>query len=309
MNDTIEKVRILAVDDSVINLKLLSTILGREGFEVITTDDSLQALPLTIEHRPELLLLDIMMPGLSGLELLALLKSNNVTDSIPVLMVTARTQGSDVKAALEAGAFDYVKKPLDEVEIVARVRSALRYKQHQDRLTEMATHDSLTGLFNHRLLIELLERELATARRKEQIVSFCMVDIDHFKKLNDTWGHQAGDHVLQEVCRLLSDGLRKSDPVGRYGGEEFGIVLGGCGPEKALALCERLRTTIEDHEFQVKSESVKITVSLGVSWAEPDDEGGAGELILRADQALYRAKAGGRNTLVGQERPTTTNLG
>jgi len=168
MNEPSRPTRILAVDDSAVNLKLLSMILGREGFEVITTTSSLKALPLTIEHRPELLLLDIMMPGLSGLELLAQLKANNVTDSIPVLMVTARTQGSDVKAALEAGAFDYIKKPLDEVEIVARVHSALRYKRHQDRLLEMATHDSLTGLFNHRLLIELLDRELATARRKEQ---------------------------------------------------------------------------------------------------------------------------------------------
>ena len=301
MKDPSEPIRILAIDDSVVNLKLLSVILTREGFEVITSTDSLAALPLTIEHQPELLLLDIMMPGLSGLELLGLLKANNLTDSIPVLMVTARTQGADVKAALEAGAFDYVKKPLDEVEIVARVRSALRYKHHQDRLLEMATHDSLTGLFNHRLLIELLERELATARRKEQTVAFCMVDIDHFKALNDTWGHQAGDHVLQEISHLLSEGLRKSDPVGRYGGEEFGVVLGGCEPEKAQVLCERLRASIEAHDFRVKEQSLKVTVSLGLSWAQGDAEAGEIELIQRADQALYRAKEEGRNRLVCQE--------
>jgi len=301
MKEPSEPIRILAIDDSIVNLKLLSVILTREGFNVITSSDSLEALPLTMEHEPELLLLDIMMPGLSGLELLRLLKANNLTDSIPVLMVTARTQGADVKAALEAGAFDYIKKPLDEVEIVARVHSALRYKHHQDRLLEMATHDSLTGLFNHRLLIELLDRELANARRKQENVAFCMVDIDHFKALNDTWGHQAGDQVLQEISQLLSDGLRKSDPVGRYGGEEFGVVLGECAPEKARSLCERLRSSIADHEFQIKGQTLKVTVSLGLSWTQIGTEAGETDLIQRADQALYRAKESGRNRLVCQE--------
>lgn len=298
MKDASEKITILAIDDSVVNLKLLSVVLGREGFEVITTSDSLEALPLTLEHAPHLILLDVMMPGLSGLEILRLLKQNNLTQSVPVLMVTARTKGEDVKAALEAGAFDYVKKPLDDVEIVARVRSALRYKEHQDRLTAMAMHDSLTGLYNHKLLIELLERELATGRRKIQPVSFCMADIDHFKILNDRYGHQAGDQVLQEVSRLLTHGLRKSDPVGRYGGEEFGIVLGGCAPDKAEALCERLRKAVASHSFAVLGQSVHVTMSLGLAHADPNEEVSETDLIRRADQALYKAKEAGRNRLV-----------
>lgn len=298
MKDASEKITILAIDDSVINLKLLSVILGREGFNVVTTNDSLEALPLTLEHTPHLILLDVMMPGLSGLEILRLLKQNNLTQSVPVLMVTARTKGEDVRAALEAGAFDYIKKPLDDIEIVARVQSALRYKQHQDRLTEMAMHDSLTGLFNHRLLIELLERELATGRRKAQPVSFCMADIDHFKTLNDQFGHQAGDQVLQEISRLLTSGLRKSDPVGRYGGEEFGIVLGGCSPDKAQLLCERIRQNIETHPFTVLGRPIKVTVSLGLAHADPGEEVSETDLIRRADEALYRAKEAGRNRLV-----------
>ena len=298
MKDASEKITILAIDDSVVNLKLLSVILGREGFIVITTADSLEALPLTIEHSPHLILLDVMMPGLSGLEILRLLKQNNLTRSVPVLMVTARTKGEDVKAALEAGAFDYVKKPLDDVEIVARVRSALRYKEHQDQLTEMAMRDSLTGLYNHRLLIELLERELATGRRQAQPVSFCMADIDHFKTFNDRFGHQAGDLILKEVSSLFLQGLRKSDPVGRYGGEEFGIVLGGCSPETAQTLCERLRQTIETHTFVILGQPVKVTVSLGLAYADPAEAVTETDLIRRADQALYRAKAAGRNRLV-----------
>jgi len=301
MEPPAEKIRILAIDDSVVNLKLLSVILGREGFDVIVSANSLEALPLTLEHQPEIVLLDMMMPGRSGLEVLNLLKANRATESIPVLMVTARTQGVDVKAALEAGAFDYVKKPLDELEIVARVRSALRYKHHQDKLMEMATHDSLTGLFNHRLLIELLDRELTLAQRRDQPVSFCMVDIDRFKRLNDTYGHQAGDEVLVGVSRLLAAGLRKSDPVGRYGGEEFGIVLGACGPDKAAALCERLRTTIGEHRFELGGQQVQVTISLGLAWAGVHETVAETELIRRADRALYRAKAEGRNRLVLQE--------
>lgn len=298
MNFSLEKVKILAVDDSLVNLRLLSVILGREGFEVTTTTNSLEAVSRCLEEKPDLLLLDIMMPGLTGLEVLNELKGNHVTESIPVLMVSARTRGADVKAALEAGAFDYVKKPLDEVEIVARVRSALRYKRHQDRLTEMATHDSLTGLFNHRLLIELLDRELSVSRRQGRPVSFCMIDIDRFKSLNDTYGHQVGDQVLEGVSRILADGLRKADPVGRYGGEEFGVILGGCGPEKAQVLCERLRRAVEDHDFLVNGQTVKVTVSLGLSWTNSSSETQKTDLIQQADLALYRAKERGRNQLV-----------
>lgn len=298
MKDDSEKIRILVIDDSMVNLRLLSLILGKEGFEVISTSDSLEAIPLTLQHNPHLILLDVMMPGLNGLEILRLLKLNNVTQSVPVLMVTARTKGQDVRLALEAGAFDYVKKPLDEIEIVARVRSALRYKSHQDQLTEMAMHDSLTGLYNHRLLIELLGRELAASRRKSQSVSFCMADIDHFKNLNDQFGHQAGDFVLQEISRLLTHGLRKSDPIGRYGGEEFGIVLGNCDPETAVALCERLRQSVANHPFQIEGQEVHVTLSLGLAHADPKEQIDETALVHRADAALYRAKAEGRNRLV-----------
>jgi diguanylate cyclase (GGDEF)-like protein len=299
MKDASEKIRILAIDDSVINLKLLELLLGREGFEVSTTNDSLQALPLTLQISPHLILLDVMMPGLSGLEILRQLKLNNLTQSVPVLMVTARTKGEDVKAALEAGAFDYIKKPLDEVEIVARVRSALKYKFHQDRLVEMATHDGLTGLYNHKLLIELLGKELANGRRKAEPVAFCMADIDHFKNLNDQYGHQAGDLVLKEVSQVLSQGVRRTDPVGRYGGEEFGIVLGACGSDRAVALCERLRQSVANHSFVFQGQEIRVTVSLGLAVVQPgEDSVSETELIRKADLALYQAKENGRNRLV-----------
>lgn len=297
-NPTPERLRILAVDDSVINLKLLTVILVREGFDVLTTNDSTQALALALESRPHLILLDVMMPGLSGHEVLAQLTANKISPTAPVLMVTARNSGSDVRVALEAGAFDFMKKPLDEVEIVARVRSALRYKAHQDRLTEMAMRDSLTGLYNHGLLMDLLERELAAARRKKAPLAFCMADIDYFKQVNDRYGHQAGDRVLIEVSRVLGEGLRKSDPLGRYGGEEFGLILADCDPERARALCERLRAAVEALRIPFEGQNIHVTISLGLAFWDQEDEGQAPDLVHRADMALYRAKVGGRNLLV-----------
>jgi diguanylate cyclase (GGDEF)-like protein len=298
MKEDSPKSRILIVDDNAVNIRLLKMILEREGFEVIFTGNGLETVDLALKLSPDLILLDLLMPEVSGMEILRTLKMNNVTQGMPVVMVTARTSGEDVRQALEAGAFDYIKKPLDEVEIVARVRSALRYKVHQDRLEEMAMRDSLTGLYNHRLLIELLERELATARRKLQSVSFCMADIDHFKKVNDRFGHQSGDLVLQEVSRILMSGLRKSDPIGRYGGEEFGLVLTSCTPEKAQGLCERLRSLVAGHAFVLDGEEVRVTLSMGLAHAEPGSDIKETDLIQQADNALYRAKAEGRNRLV-----------
>jgi diguanylate cyclase (GGDEF)-like protein len=293
--------KILAIDDSSLNLKLLYSILTKEGFEVFTTLNSLEALPLAIQHNPDLILLDIMMPGLSGLEVLKLLKQNSLTHTMSVLMVTARTKAEDVRDALETGAFDYVKKPLEEVEIVARVHSALRYKIYQDRLLAMAMRDSLTGLYNHGLLIELLGKELYNARRKEQSVTFAMMDIDHFKRINDQYGHQAGDMILQEVAGLLTKGLRKGDAIGRYGGEEFGFILTGVELDQAVLLSDRIRQTIQETTFTYEGQKISITVSFGLSVTFPDRQDAPNELIRRADAALYRAKETGRNRLVVAE--------
>lgn len=289
MEDRSEPARILAVDDSVVNLRLLEAILGEAGFEVITTSRGPDALDLALKVHPDLVLLDVMMPGLGGLEVLGQLKAHSETQDLPVLMVTARTQGEDVRDALEAGAHDYLKKPLDGVETIARIRAALRFHENQSRLLEMATHDSLTGLYNHKLLLELLGRELSDARRKGVPVSYCMIDIDHFRQYNAEHGHQAGDQVLREVSRLLAQGVRRSDVVGRYGGEEFGIVLGSCDLTSAQILCDRLRGAVA---------SQGVSVSMGLACAAPGETITEEELVRKADLALYEAKNGGRNRLV-----------
>lgn len=290
--------RILAVDDSNINLNLLRRVLGNAGFDVVTSEEATSVLDLVLEERPDLVLLDLMMPGMDGLAVLGQLKGHFETQDLPVLMVTARTDGADVSRALEAGAFDYIKKPLDHLEIIARVRSALRFKETQARLTEMATHDGLTGLFNHRLMVEFLGRELMATQRKGTATSYCMADVDHFKAVNDEFGHQAGDQVLRAISRVLDQGVRRSDLVGRYGGEEFGVVLRECPGETAQILCERLRTRVSQLVVDLEGKSIRTSISLGLVSVGPDEAVDAAEVIHRADRALYQAKSGGRNRLV-----------
>lgn len=298
MESVVAPRRILAVDDSVVNLRLLEAVLGRAGYEVATTPRATETLNLALNWSPDLILLDVMMPEVSGLELLGLLKSHPQTHDLPVVMVTARTRGDDVREALDAGAFDYIKKPLDEIETLARIRSALRFHASQSRLLELATHDSLTGLYNHKLLLELLSRELGLAQRQRTSVSFCMVDLDHFKLLNDEFGHQAGDEVLRRVASVLEHEVRKTDPVGRYGGEEFGIVLVGCPASSARELCERLRSSIEQLPLFWNGQGLRVTASLGLATVGPEDDADPEALVKRADEALYRAKELGRNRLV-----------
>jgi len=215
MTDEAPKIRILAVDDSVVNLKLLSIFLGKEGFEVITSHQSVETLSLAMLHEPALILLDTSMPGLSGLEVLHQLKANTRTQAIPVVMVTARNQGADVKTALEAGAFDYVKKPHDEAEIVARVRSAIRHRQ---------SLEGLTGLLPPALFLRLLERELTLGKRNGWYVSLCLIRTD----------------LVEDTAKLLSGKLRSSDLLGHHRRGDLAVLLSSCSSEQAGGFVQRL---------------------------------------------------------------------
>lgn len=219
--------KVLVVDDHKLNVKLLTDILEDEDFIVYSTDNGLSVLEMTLKFLPDVILLDIMMPGLDGFEVCKLLKENDEVNDIPIIMVTAKAEGIDVKKALEYGAFDYIKKPIDEIEVIARIQSALRFKQSQDLLKELAMKDRLTGLYNHALLVELFEKELAKQQRNDGDIAFVMIDVDHFKRINDTYGHTSGNIVLKELASILKNSVRKGDIVSRYGGEEFGLVLPG----------------------------------------------------------------------------------
>ena len=287
--------KILVVDDNLNNIRLLTDILEDENFTVYTADNGAAVLAMVHKLKPDVILLDIMMPGLDGFEVCKLLKNDFDIKDIPVIMVTAKTEGIDIKKSLEMGAFDYIKKPIDEIEVIARVQSAIWFKQTQDKLKEMAMKDGLTGLYNHALLIELFEKEIDKQQRNNGSISFAMIDIDNFKKINDTYGHISGDTVLKELSNILMSSVRGGDIVGRYGGEEFSIVFPGIDEQNAFQLCERIRKEVEDFNFEIGIETVKITISIGINFNELKGIINKREIIQKADEALYRAKHNGRN--------------
>lgn len=292
---------ILAIDDSPLNLKILKSLLERECYTVSVCQEPAQAFRMVEELQPSLVLLDVMMPEVDGLTVLKRIKDTDATSAIPVVMVTARTGGEDVELALDHGAFDYIKKPIEAVETLARVRSALRYRKQHDQLIELATSDSLTKVYNHGLLLDLLARELLMGHRSGHSTSFLMVDVDHFKAVNDRFGHQAGDRVLCHLAALLKDAVRRTDAVGRYGGEEFGVVLGNCDLAAAQTLAEKIRQLVETSPTESPEGPIPLTISVGVVSAGPQDGLGAEEMVRRADGCLYRAKEGGRNLVVCYE--------
>lgn len=289
--------KILVVDDNLNNIRLLTDILEDENFTVYTADNGAAVLAMVHKLKPDVILLDIMMPGLDGFEVCKLLKNDFDIKDIPVIMVTAKTEGIDIKKSLGMGAFDYIKKPIDEIEVIARVQSAIRFKQTQDKLKEMAMKDGLTGLYNHALLIELFEKEIDKQQRNNGSISFAMIDIDNFKKINDTYGHISGDTVLKELSNILMSSVRGGDIVGRYGGEEFSIVFPGIDEQNAFQLCERIRKEVEDFNFEIGIETVKITISIGINFNELKGIINKREIIQKADEALYRAKHNGRNRM------------
>jgi two-component system, cell cycle response regulator len=290
--------KILVVDDNHNNLRLLKDILEDENYIVYTTDNSLSVIDIACNLKPDLILLDIMMPNMDGFELCQQIKSNSEINEIPIIMVTAKSEGLDLKNAFDLGAVDYIKKPFDEIEVIARIQSVLRLKQNQDTLKEKASKDGLTGVYNHALLIELFEKEYLRAIRAEENISFVMIDIDHFKLINDTYGHTGGDFILQELVKILSGSIRENDFVGRYGGEEFSIVLGNTTNEDTYTIGERIRRNVENHTFMFGEQNIHITISMGYYYKTSKDQISFTDMIKLADEALYEAKQSGRNKII-----------
>ena len=262
------KNKILVVDDVAVNVQLLTTYLTSVGYDVCTARDGQEALDKVSETQPDLILLDVMMPKLNGFEVCERLKSDPMTKIIPVIMVTALNEIEDKIKATEAGADDFVSKPFNKLELLTRVKSLLRIKQLHDelrakvreleqareRLRQLAITDGLTGLYNHRYLKEHLEQELLRANRHQSRVSVVMLDIDHFKKFNDTFGHPAGDTILRTMARLLRDNIRKIDIAARYGGEEFFLVLIETNKNAAVQAAEKVRRLVEAHQFDLAND-------------------------------------------------------
>jgi diguanylate cyclase (GGDEF)-like protein len=290
--------RVLVIDDSESIHKLIEARLRPEGLEVIGELDGERGIERAISEEPDLILLDVGLPDVDGFEVCRQLKEHPSTRDVPVIFLTGTTSTDSKVKGLDLGAVDYVTKPFDQVELRARVRAALRTKRLQDILEQQSFLDGLTGLWNRTYLDRRIESELTVARRYGRALTLAMVDIDHFKRLNDTHGHLFGDVVLQGIGDALRAYARRSDIVARYGGEEFAILLTNTTLKAGLFVAERLRSSIEGRNFEAHGKVVNITASFGLCCTDDfEGERTPENLIRAADKALYASKDAGRNCI------------
>ena len=287
--------RILVADDDPITRISLQSLLTKRGYEVTTASDGDEAHTILLrDDAPPLAIVDWMMPGRDGVEVCKDLRKAGKRSYTFVVMLSGRREKEDFIAGLEAGADDYVRKPFDIDELHARIRAAERILKLQEELRTKANEDELTGVLNRGAIVDILQRVLAHAARANEAVSVILVDLDNFKQINDMHGHPVGDAVLREVSTRLGWSLRAYDALGRYGGEEFLIVLPGCSTGNALEVAERVRGSVANEAVTTNAGELPVTISLGVAGTDsPPVEMDA--LILGADKALYRAKQGVRN--------------
>jgi len=294
--------RILIVDDSRLIAHVAKTILTKQGHEVILAQDGLAGLQAAKSEHPDLILLDLIMPVMDGYQVCQGLKEEDSTKEIPIIMLTSKAEPADKVKGLELGALDYVVKPFDEGELIARVNIQLRLKQLYEalqeknrQLRELANRDGLTGLYNHRYFHEQLSKDFLRARRYHESLSCILLDIDYFKKFNDTYGHQTGDIVLSTLGQVIRDSIRDSDFAARYGGEEFALVLYHADRPTAVNVAERLRQMVEHCEVRDKDHVLHVTISLGVATFPHEQISNPRQIVECADKALYKAKENGRN--------------
>lgn len=298
--------RVLVADDCPVIRMRLKKHLIEWGFEPVLTCDGREALAaLTSKFAPRLAVVDWMMPIMDGLEVTRNLRNDELGKFVYVVMLTGKTDKDDLVTAFDAGIDDYLTKPFDVEELHQRLRAGQRILQLQDQLNDtldqlkfQATHDALTGIWNRRAILETLERELNRACRNTkapEATSIALLDIDRFKSINDTFGHLAGDSVLKTVGDTIKKSLRIYDYVGRYGGEEFIVILPTTARKDVETVVERIRANIENTRMNVGGLEIKITASLGVVTAEENSY--VEDLIKDADDAMYNAKMNGRNRI------------
>jgi len=293
--------KVLIADDDPISRRALEVSLTAEGYEPSIAADGLEALRLLEgPDSPKLAVVNWMMPHVDGLKVCKTIRQRATDAYVYIILLTARGRKEEIIAGLEAGADDYLTKPFDVLELKARLRTGRRMLGLQGQLVAarehlrvLATHDSLTGIWNRAAILDQLETELSRSKRSGVPLAVIMADLDRFKHINDTRGHLVGDIVLRGAAIRMKNALRAYDSIGRYGGEEFLIVAPGCDSGEAGNLAERLRVAICNENIEVRGTSLALTVSIGVSVTEPTST--PETLLCTADEALYEAKNKGRN--------------
>lgn len=304
MKTSIQGRRILVVDDDKPNCQLMHEGLTLEGFDVRMANSGSEAMAVFQEWSPHLVLLDQDMPGMTGLETIRLFRKNKF--DVDVMFVSANLSSSMVSEALDAGADDYIRKPYSFKELISRVMVRFRIRDLREslqaaneKLLELAQHDDLTGLLNMRYIYEKVDHELKRAKRTGTSVACIMVDMDHFKTVNDGHDHLFGSFVLKEVGAIIQQSIRETDFAARYGGDEFLIVLTDTDLEGTKVFAERFRANVAKHIFRDGSDQIQLTTSLGFAISTLGGETTARDLVRIADHALYESKESGRNRVCG----------
>jgi len=295
--------KILLAEDNRFFRRLLEVNLAKWGHDVVACDDGSEAWRiLSSDDSPKLAILDWEMPGMQGVEICREIRKVQCRPYVYIILLTAKNLKEDLVEGLESGADDYITKPFDPVELQVRVRAATRIVLLQEDLyaafkasERQAKEDSLTKLWNHSAILDILRRELNRATRQRVPVGVIMADVDRFKEVNDIYGHMVGDSVLKAVASTMKSMLRSYDSIGRYGGDEFLIVVPGSNEDQVKKLAQRLCTGVNPELKKVTTEKFDCTMSFGVAFTDGKSDEDADRLVKAADQALYYAKNNGRN--------------
>jgi two-component system, cell cycle response regulator len=308
--------KILIVDDYPANIKVLGELL-RENYELLVATNGLKAIPIAKEKAPDLILMDVMMPEMDGFSAASAIRKDELTADIPIIFITAKGETEDIVKGFEAGGQDYITKPFNPQELFARVNTHIELKQSKQAIKDyaaelenvnrelkllntklefMAWHDQLTGLPNRRYMRNRIKDEEIRSARNGKPFALVMGDIDDFKHVNDTYGHEAGDGVLRHISQIFISSLRRQDSASRWGGEEFLLLLPETDLNGALVASEKIRSRVELEPYEYNGGLIRLTITLGVSGYE--DSQGIDGTIRRADEALYNGKKGTKNCVV-----------